>query len=83
MVRDTTQKEPPKIEHQWWRHKKAGYEVEVLGVYNYGPPPYRRTVVVDRSRCAKKKRTWPAELFVATFEPLGEAIERKTLWEQL
>lgn len=76
--------DPPEIQHKRWRHRKKGYEVEVLAVHNHNAPPFHRTVVVDRTQYTKKERTWNAVLFVKEFEPLGRPRRKpKTLWDQL
>jgi len=77
--------DPPNIEHRRWRHKKLGYEVKVLGVFNYGnQPPYRRTVLVDRTQFTKKEKTWAATRFTVEFEPLGRRSPKfKSLWNHL
>lgn len=76
--------DPPEIRHNRWRHKKRGYTVKVLGVYNHGRhPPYHRTVLVDRMATTKKPRSWSAHRFVAEFEPIGRPPKKKTLWDFL
>ena len=73
----------PEISHKRWRHKKEGYVVQVLSIHNYGAPVSLRTVTVDRTRTAKKPRTWNALVFIKTFDPVGRASKPKTIWEHL
>lgn len=76
-------KDPHAVRYKRWRNIPHKYLVDVLEVKSYsGPSKVYRTVLVRRVK-GHEERTWPTEVFLKTFEPIGRRIRTKTAWELL
>jgi len=77
-------KDPLAIPYKRWRNVRHRYLVDVLDVKDYSGTslPMYRTVKVRWVR-TKEERTWPAEVFLKTFEPVGRKVRAKTAWDIL
>lgn len=75
--------EPITIEYKRWRHKEATYDVIVLGVqHQEGEYGWFSHVIVRGSRLSKDLRvTWPAKVFLRSFEPVGKKIKIWSRWD--
>jgi hypothetical protein len=67
-----------------WRNLRHRYLVEVLDVQDYRGTAIStyRTVKVKRVK-SLEERTWPVEVFLRSFEPVGRKLRKKTAWELL
>ena len=79
------QVEPIEIEYKRWRSKSQSYEVIVLQVHHrQSLQGYVSTVYVRGSRHDPDKQvSWPAPVFLRSFEPLGRKLRIPTRWERL
>jgi hypothetical protein len=78
--------EPVAIEYKKWRNKRDGYEVTVLGVHHQPSPSggYHSTVTVRGTKVdSERTASWPATVFLQTFEPMGRRLKIPTRWERL
>jgi len=78
--------EPVAIEYKRWKHKEDGYKVTVLEVHHQPKPEggYHSVVTVRGTRVdSDRKATWPAKVFLQTFESLGRKLKIPTRWERL
>jgi hypothetical protein len=79
-----TPKDPLAILYKRWRNVRHRYLVDVLDVKNYSGESLGvyRTVKVRQVR-TKVDRTWPAEVFLRSFQPVGQKVRTKTAWDIL
>jgi len=79
------QAEPIEIEYKRWRNKRQSYVVVVLEVHHrQSLQGCVSTVIVRGSRRDPDKRvSWPAPVFLRTFESLGRKLKIPTRWDRL
>jgi len=77
-------RDPLTIPYKRWRNLRHRYLVEVVDVQSYSGKALMtyRTVMVRRVK-GHEERTWPAEVFLKTFEPVGRKLRKKTAWDRL
>lgn len=78
------QKDPLAIPYKRWRNVRHRYLVDVLDVKDYSGTSLAvyRTVKVRGVR-TKEERTWPAEVFLRSFLPVGRKVKTRTAWDIL
>jgi hypothetical protein len=76
--------DPLAILYKRWRNRRYRYLVDVVDVKSYSGAAIQtyRTVTVRRVK-SHETRTWPAEVFLRTFEPVGRKVKKRTAWEIL
>ena len=75
--------EPLQIEYKNWRHKERRYWVVVVEVLNFrGKHGFNTSVVVEHKGLTGT-RSWPAKVFLETFEPMGRRMRRKSRYDLL
>jgi hypothetical protein len=77
-------KDPLAILYKRWRNVRHKYLVDVLDVKDYSGTSLTvyRTVKVRGVR-TKVERTWPAEVFLKSFQPVGRKVRTRTAWDIL
>lgn len=76
-------KDPLAIKYKRWRNRSFGYLVDVVDVKDYVGASFYRVVTVQRVRQVGPTRTWAAEVFLRTFEPVGRKLRKRTAWDLL
>lgn len=76
--------DPLAIEYKRWRNRHHKYLVEVIDVKDWNGKALAsyRSVLVRRVR-GQEQRSWPAEVFLKTFDPIGRKVRKRTTWEIL
>lgn len=74
--------DPQAVLYKRWRNRRFGYLVDVQGVRDFQGATSYREVSVRRVK-GHGSRTWPAEVFLRSFEPVGRKMRKRTAWELL